>query len=184
MERGAFAPSSPSGPQALRAAVTQARLEHRELVAVRVFTSPRGRGKRRGIAASCGSPGSAQAPEPSRAWLRELAARQRQALDVGKEAFAQAMGGAPDNAMVRWQASSGKPGPVLTAIACRDNDLLIVGKPASQRWRRLLHRSVSRYRAAHTACPVLLVPPPELARELGSRHRAWRRHELDKLLAG
>jgi nucleotide-binding universal stress UspA family protein len=175
---------SPAGLRALRAAVIQARLGHRELVAVRAFPMPRDREAGHAIAIAYGSPGSREPSGPSRARRRELVTRQRQALGVVKESFGQAMGSLPDGIQVRLQVSSGKPGPVLTATACRENDLLVVGAPASRCWRRLFHRSVSHYCAARAACPVVLVPPPELARELGSRHRPWRRHDLDKLLTG
>jgi len=171
---------SPAGLRTLRVAVTQARLRDRELVAVRAFSPPRDREPQ--VRLAFGLPGSGGA---SQSWRRELAARERQALSIVERAFGQAMGVVPDTVRVRSLAVPGLPGPVLVDSDGWENDLLVVGTSASRHplaLTRLFRRSVSCYCAARAACPVLLVPPHELAREVGSRHRPWRRRELENLL--
>jgi nucleotide-binding universal stress UspA family protein len=171
---------SPAGLRTLRTAVTQARLRDRELVAVRAFSLPRDREPRRPVQQAYGlcDPG---ALGPSQSWRREMAGRQQQALSRIERAFGQAMGEVPDTVEMRWLATPGSPGPVLVESAYQEDDLLVVGTSAA-RHRRLFRRSVSRYCVARAACPVLLVPPHALAREVGRRHRPWRRRELEHLL--
>jgi nucleotide-binding universal stress UspA family protein len=173
---------SPVGLRTLRAAVAEARWRHCELFAVRAFPFPPDRDSERRAQLACGLSGLARMPlGPSPSWLQEVAAREQHALSVVGHAFGQAMGGVPDLVRVYALAWPGSPGPVLVGTASGENDLLVVGAPLSGR-RRLLRRSASRYCAAHAACPVLLIPPHEFAREVG-KHRPWHRHELENLLA-
>ena len=173
---------SPAGLRTLRTAVSQARQRHQELVAIRTFRLPRDTEVQRPVRIAYSPAGSTEPPGPSREWLHEVALRQRRAMLLIDAAFEQAMGEIPDVVPVRVRASSGRPGPVLVGAACREGDLLVVGVSAARRWWPFRRRPVDRYCAAHATCPVLVVPPPELAREAGGRHRPWRRRELDRLL--
>jgi nucleotide-binding universal stress UspA family protein len=186
MERGRVivgVDDSLTGLRTLRAAVAEARCRHRELFAVRAFPFPPDRDSERRAQLAYGLSGLAGMPlGPSPSWRQELVAREQQALSVVGHAFSQAMGGVPDQVRVRALAMPGAPGPVLVGTASGENDLLVVGTSLSARRRRPFRRSVSRYCAARAACPVLLVPPHEFAREAG-KHRPWHRRELENLLA-
>jgi len=173
---------SPAGLRTLRVAVTQAIQRRQELIAIHSFRLPRDRAAHRHARLAYGPAGSGEPLGPSRVWMTEVTERQRRAMRVIETAFEQAVGEVPGTVPVRLRASSGAPGPVLASAACYETDLLVVGVSAARR-RWSFHRSVGRYCAAHAACPVLLVPAPELAREMGGRRRPWRRRELDRLLA-
>jgi nucleotide-binding universal stress UspA family protein len=72
------------------------------------------------------------------------------------------------------------PGPALVAIANRDDDLLVLG--SGRRNRRGSGSRTVRYCAAWAACPVLVVPPPQLAREVSQRALLRQlRREIDDL---
>jgi nucleotide-binding universal stress UspA family protein len=106
------------------------------------------------------------------AYLRQVwrdAAWQRlwQALDA-------AWGGLPAGLRVEPRALRGQPGPVLTAVADRPGDLLVVGAGRRGAIMHLLGSRVSRYCLAHASCPVVAVPPAALARDAGSGLRGWR----------
>lgn len=145
--------------QALRAAVRVARQNQATLCPVTAWAPPGG---------------DLLAPNPVpqsllRDWLRCAASRQQDAFD-------QALGGYPDDVEVSAQIARGDPGPVLVAVADREDDLLVVGagRPG---WRHLLlHRSVSRYCLRRAGCPLLVVPPPPLVRD--ARHLLHRARTL------
>jgi nucleotide-binding universal stress UspA family protein len=170
----------PAGLRALRAAVAQARLMQRELLAVRAFVAPYDRDRVR--TTSPGWPLLGPPIEPSPDPQHLIAARERDALNAIERAFAQAMGGIPDNVAVSRIALVGRPGQVLVHAACRDEDLLVVGAPRQRRLRPFRH-SIGRYCLDHATCPVLLVPPNALARTVDRMHRPWRWRDLDKLFA-
>jgi hypothetical protein len=73
----------------------------------------------------------------------------------------------------------GEPGPALVDVA-GPQDLLVVGAGRRGWLARIGHGKVSRYCLARAQCPVLAVPPPDLARAAGHRPRLWplRRGEL------
>ncbi len=76
----------------------------------------------------------------------------------------------PDDPRVQPHVERGPAGQVLVSIANKPGDVLIVG--AGRRGVPLLRAArwrVGRYCAARAGCPVVLVPPPELAREAGYR---------------
>lgn len=138
--------NTPAGLHALRRAVAEARARNLPLEAVRAW-----------------SPGPASlyamVPDPRAA---EVAA----ASQVVARAFADTMGGLPVDVAVETVLVPDVPGAALVRSAARDDDLLVVGA-GHHRWRRLA-RTV-RYCLTHAPCPVLVVPPPPLARESSPR---------------
>jgi nucleotide-binding universal stress UspA family protein len=133
-----------AGLQALRCAVTEARRRNATLYAVRSWTIPYA-GQGIGL----------------RAWRQELV--DDAALTV-YGAFATALGGLPQDVEVRVIAPEGAPARSLVDLADRDDDLLVVGDCQRRGLRRARSRSVSRYCVRQAVCPVLVVPPPVLAR--------------------
>jgi len=63
---------------------------------------------------------------------------------------------------------------VLLEVASHPGDLLIMGAGHRAVMARMLSGKVSRYCLAHAGCPVLAIPPPALARELGHTRVGWR----------
>ncbi|MEU6510271.1 universal stress protein [Streptomyces sp. NPDC046942] len=167
--------SSPAGLGALRAAVAQARLSGRELIAVRAYEPPPHRsatGQRQSMWWQAQLPD----PEVSPSWHRLQAAREQEAIRSLEQAFAQATGGIPHGVRVRSVAAMGAPGEVLVAAAYLDDDLLVMGKPDVRKPRRIwpwrwFRRSTCRYCSAHAICPVLTVPPQGLPRLAGTGGR-------------
>ena len=82
----------------------------------------------------------------------------------------------------------GEPGPALVDAACATDDLLVIGAGRRGWLPRIGHGQVSRYCLAHAHCPVLAVPPAELARAARRRPLGWpqRRGDLtvDRALSG
>ncbi|WP_019931852.1 universal stress protein [Nocardia sp. BMG111209] len=78
---------------------------------------------------------------------------------------------------LRAELIRGEPVDALLACAEQPDDLLVVGSGGG-RLRRGLRRPVSARLVRRAVCPVLVVPKPELQRELervGSRWPAWLR---------
>jgi nucleotide-binding universal stress UspA family protein len=103
-----------------------------------------------------------------------------------RDALIAAWGAVPDDPPVRPFVQCGKPGWVLVSIAGCPGDLLIVGAGRRGALTRMISGKVSRYCMAHAECPVLAVPPPQLAREIehGIRRVAFwhRRLTPDRVL--
>lgn len=133
-----------AGLQALRCAVTEARRRAAPLCAVRAWTFPYA-GQSVGL----------------RAWRQELV--DEAALTV-YGAFTTALGCLPVDVDVRVVAPEGGSARALVELADRDDDLLVVGDCQRRRLRRMRSHSVARYCVRHAVCPVLVVPPPALAR--------------------
>jgi nucleotide-binding universal stress UspA family protein len=128
-----------AGLQALRYGVTEARRRRVPLHAVRAWRFD-----------------MAWRGPDARRWRREMA---QDALQSVGDAFKLALGGLPVDVDVNMLAAEGRTDQVLTEIAADPGDLIIVGGRGS-RWpswpvRTCLH---------HAACPVVVVPPPEIAR--------------------
>lgn len=153
--------------RALRRAVAEARLRDAELWSVLAWI-PQG-----------GEIFNRRHPCPSllRLWEQDALRRLR-------EAWEQALGGAPADLDVRMLTTRGAPGPALVRCADRDDDLLVVGGPGPV--RRLLGGSVAGHCARRARCGVLVVPPPEPLPWFGSgalgRNLAVRRivHDLER----
>jgi nucleotide-binding universal stress UspA family protein len=104
------------------------------------------------------------------AYLRRVWAEDaRQRLTA---ALCAAWGEIPADLLVRPVVERGEAGPVLVCIACGHGDLLMIG--AGQRGiPRIVSGRVSRYCLAHARCPVLAVPPSDLAHEPGHTLLRW-----------
>ena len=68
--------------------------------------------------------------------------------------------------MVQPHVERGPAGWVLVSLACQPADVLLVGAGRRSASGWMAFSKVTRYCLAHAPCPVLAVPPPELAREL------------------
>jgi nucleotide-binding universal stress UspA family protein len=87
-------------------------------------------------------------------------------------AFDEAFGGYPLDVHMRPEVLRGDAGATLVQAAAGDGDLLVVGSGHRRVLRRRLHGPTARYCLSHAACPVVLVPPPDLmydAERLGRR---------------
>jgi nucleotide-binding universal stress UspA family protein len=75
-----------------------------------------------------------------------------------------ALGAVPTDVPVQVVAVNGAPGPALVDVAHRDDDMIVVGDAQRRGLRRLRSGRVARHCVRHAVCPVLVVPPPVLAR--------------------
>jgi nucleotide-binding universal stress UspA family protein len=134
--------ASPAGLQALRWAVAEARRRGTELYAVRVWRFS------------------------STAWQCGDVAQWRDEIECGavgevRAAFLEALGGVPADVRVMAVAAEGCVPEVLMAYAHHDDDLLVVGASTRRRFRGA---GVGRGCVRSASCPVVVVPPPALAR--------------------
>jgi nucleotide-binding universal stress UspA family protein len=141
--------------QALRWAAGEASERQVPLIAVIAWTPPGGDLAER----------SRPSPYLRRVWQESAAAKLTAAFDEG-------LGGIPDDVAVQAVVDRGEPGAVLVDVACREDDLLVIGTGRRNPAGRMLRRSVGRYCLAHATCPVLAVPPSAL---MDSVSRSWRR---------
>ena len=142
--------------QALRCAAAEARRREAALLAVHAWVPPGGDLAERRFSV----------PELRQVW-RDAAWRRLW------DAFDAALGGLPPDLRVEPVVTRGDAGRILVTAASRENDLLVVGAGRRGVLWRLLHRRVCRYCLVHAACPVLVVPPSELAQEMEHRLHAW-----------
>lgn len=98
---------------------------------------------------------------------RELA---RQQL---RDALVAVWGEVPGDPLVQPHVERGPAGWVLVNLACRPDDVLVVGAGRRGALARLAFSKVSGYCVARAQCPVVAVPPPDLARELSHGRLAW-----------
>ena len=154
---------SPGSLQALRYGETLARAHHAVLIPVIAWELPGGDRSYR-ISGS---------RELGKA-CRELAGRQLQ------DALTAVWGEVPDDPLVQPRVERGPAGWVLVNLACRPDDVLVVAAGRRGALGRLACSRVSRYCLAHARCPVIAVPPPDLAREFGHGRlaRVWWRRSL------
>jgi nucleotide-binding universal stress UspA family protein len=153
------ASAEPGSIPALRYAETLARREDALLIAVHAWTPPGGE--------------LADRRQPS-AYLRQVWAQAAGRRLV--EAMDAAWGGLPAGLEFHALVVRGEPGPALVNAAGSPQDLLVVGTGRRGWLARLRHGKVGRYCLAHAPCPVLAVPPPDLARVARQRPHWRRRH--------
>jgi nucleotide-binding universal stress UspA family protein len=84
-----------------------------------------------------------------------------------REALIAVWGEVPDDPLVQPHVERGPAGWVLVSIASGPGDLLVIGAGRRGALARMVACKVSRYCVARAQCPVLTVPPPALAREVG-----------------
>ncbi|MER7752268.1 universal stress protein [Kitasatospora sp. NPDC097643] len=155
---------------ALHRAADEARARDAVLVPVLAWT-PVG-GERNYRAQPC--------PPLLREWQQAADRRLERALD---EAF----GGLPVGVRVEPLVVRGEAGSVLTRLADRPDDLLVVstGRQGTVRGtlRRLLRGSVTQYCLTRARSTVLVVPPSTLHADLRALHRGVDLRELATLAA-
>ena len=159
------ASGSPGSLCALRYALTLARANAVPVAAVTAWLPPGGDMAERRY----------PAPSLRRLWID--AARQR--LLGALEA---ACGTAAPDVSVSLFIVRGEPGPALVDVADSPDDMLVVGAGRRGLISRIWHGKVSRYCLAHARCPVLAIPAPATARELGLSRRWWPRRHRDLTL--
>jgi nucleotide-binding universal stress UspA family protein len=155
--------------QALRRAVTEARMRAVPLVAVVAWSAPGG----------------------EVAYRRTLDVKLKKMWEQGAwerlaRAWDEALGGVPHDVEVRQVAVRADAGKALVRIAEDENDLLVIGAGRRNPLRRALIPSVPRYCAAHALCSVLVVPPSPLSRQMdhGMLPRLLRRRRAVNHLVG
>lgn len=90
-----------------------------------------------------------------------------------RDALVAVWGDVPDDPRIQPHVERGPAGWVLVSLADRPDDLLVIGAGRRGTLARLVFSGVSRYCLARARCPVLAVPPPASARELGYSRLAW-----------
>ena len=147
---------SPGSLQALRYAEGLARAHDAALIPVIAWELPGGdRGYRTGPTAALGKA------------CQELAGQRL------RDALLAVWGEVPGDPLVQPRVERGPAGWVLVNLACRPGDALVVGAGRRGALARLAFSRVSRYCLARARCPVIAVPPPELAGELRHGRLAW-----------
>jgi len=147
---------SPGSLAALRYAGDAARCNDVPLLAVLAWTPPEGDLAER----RCPS------PYLRRLWADAARQRLRDALDA-------AWGAVPADLDLQPVVIRGEPGPALVEVADGGDDLLVVGAGRGGKLTRIWRGQVSRYCLAHARCPVLAVPQPATARQLGLGPARW-----------
>ena len=144
------ASGSPGSLRALRYGEFLARAHHALLMPVIAWEPPGGERAER-----------IQPSGPLREESRNQACRRL------RDALVAVCGEIPNDPMVEPHIERGPAGWVLVSLACQPTDVLLVGsgRRSAAGWMR--SSTMTRYCLAHAQCPVLAVPPPELARELG-----------------
>jgi nucleotide-binding universal stress UspA family protein len=146
---------SPASLHALRYAEITAHAHHAILIPVIAWEPPGG--------------DRVEAIRPSSYLREEWHKMARQRL---REALEAVWGEVPDDPRVQPHVERGPAGWVLVSLADRPDDLLVVGAGRRGILARMASTRVSRYCVARARCPVLAVPPPASARDLGDRRFA------------
>ena len=79
-------------------------------------------------------------------------------------AFAEALGAMPRDLDVQVLTRIADPGRSLVAAADRETDLIVIGGSRRRRLRLRRAGRIAAYCATRASCPVVVVPPPDLAR--------------------
>ncbi len=152
---------SPGSLLAVRHAAEMARDHEAELVPVLAWTPPGGEMADRRYPNA----------QMRAVWKQAARDRLRQAISL-------AFGGQPDGLEFRPAIVKGEAGYALTQIAREPGDVLVIGAGRHGTLRMLAGGRVARYCLAHAACPVIAVPPAEIAAH-AHRLRGWMdRHRL------
>jgi nucleotide-binding universal stress UspA family protein len=146
---------SPGSLQAIRYAAHLARDHHAGLVPVLAWMPPGGDFADR----------SHPSPYLRQLWHEAARLRLQRALEL-------ALGGVPQDLSCELLVQRGEPGAVLVRAASCDGDVLVIGTGRRGAARRLLSCRVGRYCLSRARCPVIAVPPSDLAR-LGHGLRGW-----------
>ena len=88
-------------------------------------------------------------------------------------AFGEAMGGVPSGLEARVVVDPGRADKALGAVATQPDDLLVLGACTRHRLWALVHGILLRRCLRTVSCPIVVVPPPAMARE-GSAGRLGR----------
>jgi nucleotide-binding universal stress UspA family protein len=139
--------------QALRYATEMARTDNAVLAPVLAWTPPGG------DLADRRNP----CPPLREIWKQAAWGRLWKAVDL-------AIGGPPDDLNFTPAVVRGDPGMVLTEVARQPGDVLVISAGRHGALGRLLACSVSRYCLAHAACPLIAVPPSQLADDAQGLH--------------
>jgi nucleotide-binding universal stress UspA family protein len=97
---------------------------------------------------------------------------QAAAVEQLTEAIELGLGGMPFDIELRPTVIRGEPGRVLVTAASEPGDLLVVGAGRRGLIDRLLSGRVARFCLARATCPVVAVPPADLA-QASRGFRGW-----------
>jgi nucleotide-binding universal stress UspA family protein len=147
--------------QALRYAAEMARSEAAMLAPVLAWTPPGGELADR----------RAPCPELRRVWIQAAWDRLWRAIEL-------ATGGPPADLAFSPQIFCGPAGQVLSELAAEPGDVLVIGAGRRGAIRRLAASKVSRYCLGHARCPVIAVPPSQLAAQTHGLHGWMLRHRM------
>jgi nucleotide-binding universal stress UspA family protein len=89
-----------------------------------------------------------------------------------------AIGGPPDDIGFSPEVIRGEAGKVLARVAAQPDDVLVIGAGRQGAARRMLTCRVARYCLGHASCPVIAVPPSQLATKVHGLHGWVLRHRL------
>jgi nucleotide-binding universal stress UspA family protein len=154
---------SPGSLQALRYAAELARTYDAELMPAYAWTPPGG------DIADRRFPNY----ELREVWKKAARDRLWQAVELG-------IGGPPGELKFGPKVIRGEAGPALINLASQPGDLLVIGAGRHGAVSRSLSARVARYCLGHAACPVIAVPPAELAHPARGRHGWTDRHRLQR----
>jgi nucleotide-binding universal stress UspA family protein len=143
----AGASGSPGSLRALRYARDLAAVSDATLIPVHAWLPPGG------------DMADRRAPNPilRKVWQEAAWERLRNAIDA-------AWGGPPDDIEMCPVTIRGGAGEVLVGLASRPDDVIVIGAGRRGPVARRIHGRVARYCLANAGCPVLAVPPSDLAR--------------------
>jgi nucleotide-binding universal stress UspA family protein len=147
--------------QALRYATEISRCHDAQLLAILAWVPPGGELADRRY----------PSPDLREVWVHAARERLRQAVEL-------AIGGPPSGVEFAMNAARGDAGPVLTDLAAEPGDVLVIGAGRQGALRRLVACRVTRYCVAHCQCPVIAVPPSQLANEVHGLHGWAFRHRM------
>jgi nucleotide-binding universal stress UspA family protein len=102
---------------------------------------------------------------------------------VIEQSLAEALGTPPtDLEMIQSVVEFVSPGRALVYLSTDPGDLIVVGAKVVRRLRWLRRSGTDTYCVRHSACPVLVVPPPDLLRLVRTSRRErrdWQRGIAD-----